>query len=237
MDDQRRRTELEAARILAENERRRRELPASRYAPSEPGELFLRLDRSRVARRLLARSGKMPSSDSRVLEIGCGSGGWLTELLSWGIAPVHLAGIDLDAARVEVAKEALPGVDLRVGDAAALPWPDGDIDLVVISTVFSSILDHEVRAQVAREVVRVLSPQGAVLWYDLRFNNPNNANVEGISARALARLFPELEVVARPCGLMPPLARWLARRSPSLASLAAALPPLRSHLLAVAYRR
>ena len=75
---------------------------------------------------------------------------------------------------------AFPSADLRVGDAAEMPWADDMFKLVVISTVMTSILDAEVRRAVADEVDRVLEPGGAVLWYDFRVDNPANPNVRGI---------------------------------------------------------
>lgn len=226
-------TSPEGARILAENARRRAEIPTSRYAPWEPGELFLRHDRSRVALCLLARVGRLPASIARALEVGCGTGGWLPELLSWGLSEGNLAGLDLDAGRIDVAHARLPAADLRVGDATALPWHDASFDLIVISTVFSSILDRDVQVAIADQITRALAASGAVVWYDLALDNPNNRNVRAISSRQLATLFPQLKVTVRRCGLLPPLARWLAPRSHTLATLAATLPPLRSHLLGI----
>lgn len=224
----------EEGRILAENRRRERELPAELYRADQPGELFLRQDRVRVALALLRRVGRVPTGPSRCLEVGCGRGGWLPELVSWGVYSSSLAGIDLDPERIEEAGLRLPEVDLRVGSATELPWLDGSFDLVVVSTVFSSILDAKVRRAVCDEVTRVLARDGALLWYDIRVDNPRNRNVRGISRRELARLFPALELAARSAGLLPPLARPLARLSPTLAAVVAALAaPLRSHLVAV----
>jgi ubiquinone/menaquinone biosynthesis C-methylase UbiE len=228
--------EREAARILAENARRLAEIPAGRYAPWQPAELFLRQDRTRSALRLLKDVNRLPTSGARALEVGCGTGGWLPELLAWGLETPDLAGIDLDTNRVEVARKRFPSADLRVGDAAALPWPSDHFDLVVVSTVFSSILDGGIQTRVAAEIERVLNPGGALLWYDLALDNPRNRNVRGIGRSALRALFPQLIGQVRRCGLLPPLARWLAARSHTLATLAATLPPLRSHLLAVLHR-
>jgi len=132
-----------------------------------------------------------------------------------------------------VAREAFPSADLRVGDASRLPWPDATFRLVVASTTFSSILDPVLRRLVAAEAVRVLAPGGALLWYDLKVDNPRNPNVRGVGRRELAELFPELAGPVRSAALAPPIARAVAPASWLLADFLEAFPFLRTHLIAV----
>jgi hypothetical protein len=105
--------------------------------------------------------------------------------------------------------------------------------LAIASTVFTAILDLGMRRMVAQEILRVLKPGGALLWYDLAWNNPRNPNVRGVSRKELAALFPQLRGEVRSVTLAPPLARAVAPRSWTLATLLAAVPGLRSHRLAV----
>ncbi|MDQ3775422.1 MAG: class I SAM-dependent methyltransferase [Pseudomonadota bacterium] len=107
--------------------------------------------------------------------------GWLGELVCWRIRERDLHGIELDASKVARAREFLPQADLRVGAATELPWPDASFRLVITSTLFTSILDLRVRRRVAQEVVRVMVPSGALLWYDFAFDNPRNPHVRGIA--------------------------------------------------------
>ena len=107
------------------------------------------------------------------------------------------------------------------------------MSLVIASTVFTSILDDTMRAAVAREVVRMLRPGGALLWYDFAWNNPQNKNVRGISRRALHALFPTLHGDVRALTLAPPIARLVAPRSWALATALEAIPLLRTHLIAL----
>src|SRR6476660_4567860 len=60
-------------------------------------------------------------SGDRLLDVACGSGLAL-ELARCRGATV--AGIDASPRLVTVAGDRVPGADLRVGDMAALPWPD-----------------------------------------------------------------------------------------------------------------
>lgn len=223
----------ERRRMLEENRRREAEIPAERYAPWDPAEMLMRAERKRLAARMLRRAGAFPGPGTACLEVGCGRLGWLGDLVTWGVGERRLHGIELDAARVEQARASLPAADLRVGDAAALPWPDAAFGLVVASTVFTSVLDAAVRRRMAAEISRVLAPRGALLWYDFRVDNPRNPGVRGIGRRRIRELFPELAGEVRSLTLAPPLARRIAPRSHRLAELLGALPFLRTHLLAV----
>lgn len=223
----------EQRRMLEENRRREAEIPAERYAPWDPAEMLARAERKRLAARLLRRAGAFPAASTACLEVGCGRLGWLGELVTWGVGGRRLHAIELDAGRLEQARASLPAADLRLGDAAHLPWPADAFGLVVASTVFTSVLDEAVRRRMASEIVRVLAPGGALLWYDFRFDNPRNPGVRGIRRRQLQELFPQLSGEIRSLTLAPPLARRVAPWSHRAAELLGALPFLRTHLLAV----
>ena len=178
--------------------------------------------------RALQREGMAPLQNLRVLDVGCGRGEWIADLEAWGARRENLAGIDLEPNRAREAQARFPdlrdesgrllarGADIRIGDASTLPWPDENFDLVLQSTVFSSILDHEMRRALAGEMTRVLKPGGRILWYDLRINNPANRNVRGIGRREIREVFPGFILRLRRLTLAPPIARalvpvsWLA---------------------------
>jgi ubiquinone/menaquinone biosynthesis C-methylase UbiE len=223
----------EQQRILAEYRRRERDLHPDLYAPWNPGVIYNRAGRTRRAAILLARCGVFPKRGDPCLEIGFGSLGWLAELLAWGIAETDLHGIELNPDRARRAREAFPAADLRVGDACELPWPDATFRLVIASTTFSSILDPAVRRLVAGEAERVLAPGGALLWYDLRINNPSNPQVRKVDRAELSALFPGLAGPVWSTTLVPPLARRIASRAELLARMLETLPFLRTHLIAV----
>ena len=50
------------------------------------------------------------------------------------------------------------------------------------ATVFSSTLDRRMRQNIAREMLRVLKPEGIVLWYDYHVNNSRNPDVRGVKS-------------------------------------------------------
>lgn len=225
--------ETEAARIRAEYERREREIGRGFYALTKPSNLFIRHGQERALLRGLERAGALPLAEKRILEVGCGRGQWLGVFEDFGATRGKLAGIDLDAGRVAEAKERYPGADLRSGDATKLPWPDASFDLVFQSTVFTSILDAGVRAAIASEMLRVLAPGGAVLWYDFRYDNPGNAAVRGIGAREIEQLFAGCRVQLESATLAPPIARRLVPLSWLAAAGLERLRVLNTHLFGV----
>jgi ubiquinone/menaquinone biosynthesis C-methylase UbiE len=224
---------VERTRVEAEYERRGNEIDGEVYSPWHPAEVFLRTERKRVAAQMLHTAGKFPRSEDQCLEVGCGAGGWLSDLLSWGPRQSDLHGIDISSERIERARELFPAADIRLDDAVKMPWADGVFNLVIASTVFTSILDQSIRRRIANEVVRVLAPRGALLWYDFAFNNPRNSSVRGINRKEIRNLFPELHGRIRSITLAPPIARAIAPCSWPLATFLEAIPLLRSHLLAV----
>jgi SAM-dependent methyltransferase len=207
----------EAERLHAEYERREEDIPTDFYALTQPVNLFFHQQRARTLLDLLHCVDMIPLKGKKILDIGCGTGQHLLDLESWGARREDLAGIDLIESRALCARarlctpatETRSGADIRVGDASTLPWPDTMFDLVHQSTLFTSILDETMRKTVAAEMLRVLKPNGVILWYDFLFNNPKNPHVRGIGAREINVLFPGCSIRLKRVTLAPPIARRL----------------------------
>ena len=224
---------VERERIQLEYQRRAREVSSDLYAPWQPAARFMLESRNRAAATLLQRLNVFPKAGDQCLEIGYGTLGWLTELISWGVRESDLHGIELDPTRAAKAREILPAADLRIGDAVELPWDNHTFRLVIASTLFTSVLDSNVRRLIADEITRVLAPGGALLWYDFAYNNPRNHHVRGIGRGEIRKLFPALTGTIRTVTLAPPLTRLIAPRWWTLATFLEAIPLLRTHLIAV----
>lgn len=198
------------------------------YNPLRPVNVRIVAERQRVLTDLLRDwlgSEKLSSKD--ILEIGCGTGGNLLNLISLGAHPARLTGNDLMANRIDDARMRLPSsVRLHCGDAGELDIGAGSFDLVLQSVCFSSILDDAVLSAVADRAWSLLRPGGAILSYDFTINNPRNPNVRGISVAHIRRLFPQGAIAARKVTLAPPIARALPG---PLYPLLSAFPFLRTH--------
>lgn len=225
--------EAERLRIQAEYQRREREVNSSLYASWQPAESLMRSQRKHFAAMMLHAADVFPKATDQCLEVGYGSLGWLGDLITWGVKETSLHGIELDERRAKMAREILPAADLRLGDATSLPWGNDGFNLVIASTIFTSILNPDVRRIIAEEITRVLKPGGALLFYDFAANNPRNPHVRKVTRKDLGQLFPLLKGRIKSVTLAPPLARLTARRSILLAHLLESIPFLQTHLLAV----
>ena len=106
-----------------------------------------------------------PRAGMKVLEVGCGTG---TNLSLYENARCDVFGIDLSPAMLEVARRKLgERADLRLADAAELPYADDSFDLV---TAFLTL--HEMpsatRTAVMAQMVRVVNQDGRLVLIDYR---------------------------------------------------------------------
>jgi len=97
---------------------------------------------------------------ARVLDIGCGVGAVL-RVLAERFAGIRIAGIDREAAQIDFARRHLAAfdADLRVGDAARLPWPDAAFDHVFTMWFLEHLADPQ---PILRDALRVLAPGGEI---------------------------------------------------------------------------
>jgi len=214
-------------------ERYARRVDADRYGPLKPDVRMTLQERQRAMLRLFARRGWHDLSRLRLLEVGSGGGANLLELLRLGFAPEQLTGVELLAARHASARAALPpAVTLHEGDATALDLPPASQDIVLVSTVFSSLLDDAFQQRLADCIWSWTRPGGGVLWYDFTVDNPRNPDVRGVPLRRVRQLFPDASIEASRVTLAPPIARVVSRWHPSLYTLLNTMPMLRTHVLA-----
>ena len=204
---------------------------AERWSLANRGNQAALRERERRTRALLAESGWLPLESRRVLEVGCGAGHELARMLEFGAQPANLAGVDLLADRVALARQTYPDLTFSVANGEHLDFADASFDIVLCITLFSSIKDQPMASHVAREIERVLKPGGGMLWYDFRYDNPRNPNVHGMSETAVRSLFPSFGGRLSAITLLPPLSRRLGPTTSVLYPVLSALPPLRSHLL------
>ena len=201
--------------------------------PGNAGLAHIEAERVRALHDLLRVEGLLPLTGKRVLDVGSGRGDELARVISAGADPTGSAGVDLLPGRVEQARLLHPELRFVCADARALPFESDAFELVLANVVFSSILDDSVATAMADELQRVLTPDGAIVWWDNRYPTPGNPNVRGYDRRKLERLFPSCRLQACTTTLLPPVARRLGRAAPVVYPLLAQVPFLRGRYLAV----
>ncbi len=128
-------------------------LDYTRWRASELGVITEALEREAV----LDLAGPLAGLD--LLDVGCGDGTYAITAVKAG---ARVSAVDASAEAIDAAGRRASGaglvLDLRVGDASRLPYPDATFDLVLAVTVLCFIPDT---AGAVREMARVLRPAQA----------------------------------------------------------------------------
>jgi len=104
-----------------------------------------------------------PPTDTRWLDIGCGTGVF-TDLIVSTCSPAKVVAIDPSEPQIELArkKPIAQRADFRVADAQTLPFSDGAFGVVVSALVINYIPD---RPRALAEMRRVCHPGGVIAGY------------------------------------------------------------------------
>jgi len=120
-----------------------------------------------LRRRELVRAALGARSGDRILDVGCGPGFYITELLEAVGREGAVAGADISADMLAVAAKRAAGhgsVEFHEADATSLPVPDASFERAVCVQVLEYVRD--VPAALA-EMHRVLRPGGRMLVWDV----------------------------------------------------------------------
>jgi len=147
-----------------------------------------------VEKRAVAKMLSPVRPDSRLLEVGCGTGHWSAFFAEKGF---DVSGMDISADMVAVARRghAAHGT-FQVGDAHAIPFDNGEFDVTVAITTLEFVRDAEA---VVREMARCTRRPGGVLLVGV-LNSLAPINVKRKAASSstykVARFFSPNEVSA-----------------------------------------
>ena len=145
----------------------RRDMPGSVniYTYLNPAFAFHMQEREWAVLKMLKKEN-IDLAQCDVLEVGCGTGHVLERFREFGAKSV--TGVDLMEGRINEGKKNYPHVKLSSGNAAQLPFMEGQFHLVMQFMCLSSVLNSDLRHEVAHEMWRVLKPGGIILFYDMR---------------------------------------------------------------------
>ncbi|QBS40429.1 class I SAM-dependent methyltransferase [Nocardia sp. CS682] len=139
--------------------------------------------------------------DERLLDLGCGRGAVLLAAAK-RLPEGRAVGIDLwrsvdqsgnslaTTERNAVAENVADRIELHTGDMTALPFRDGEFDVIVSSLAIHNIKAPARRAAAVREALRVLRPGGHLVLVDIgrtgEYESTLSANgAETLTARTL----------------------------------------------------
>lgn len=207
-------------------------IPESRYSPLNASTYLSEQEKERALIKLFKKEKLEPLKNKRLLEIGCGSGTNLLQFIRFGFQPANLFANDLIVERINEAKRRLPSqVSFYVGDILNQSFEEESFDIVFQSMVFSSILDAEFKAQVAKKMWNWIKPNGGILWYDFIYDNPKNIDVKGIGLKEIKKLFSNQHFNFHRLTLAPPISRAVTKIHPNFYTLFNSTYFLRTHLL------
>ena len=120
-----------------------------------------------VPLREALREHKGGARSARLLDVACGTGGFLAEAKR-NYPRLAVTGVDLSAPYLAVAKRQLSAwsrVTFAEGNAETLPFADASFDIVTCLYLFHE-LPRRARQAVANEIRRVLRPDGRLIFLD-----------------------------------------------------------------------
>ena len=203
------------------------------YTKFNPSALFIFQQREKAIIQALKSNGMIYLADKKILDVGCGTGDILRQFINYGAKPEHLHGIDLIPERIKIAKKLSPNIDFHYGNAENLPFKKQYFDIVLQFTMFTSILNIEMKRKIAEEILASLNQNGVILWYDYFISKPSNPDVHGVKKREIKSLFPDCIFNFKKITLAPPITRVLAPYSFLSCYLLEKIPFLCTHFLTV----
>ena len=169
-------------------------------------------------------------STAKIIEIGAGDGINLQFFRNIGFKEKNIYGNELRPHMAEAMKKYFPTSYVHTGNALDLTFKD-EFDICFQSTVFTSILNEELKQKIAGRMFEMTKPNGIVLWYDFIYDNPWNKDVKGVKKEEVKRLFPKAKrITFYNIMLAPPIGRRVGFLYPVVNFL---FPFLRSHIVAV----
>jgi len=157
---------------------------------------------------------------AKVLDVGCGAGGGVINLIRLGFSPSNIYGIDILRDRIAEAKVRFPNINWIYGDASCMKFENNFFECVMESTMFIQITDDELSGKIAKEMIRVTKTGGYILLIDWRYSHPFKKEYKGLSKKRIASLFSvgsktSIFKIYRGA-LVPPVGRFVSKNIPSI---------------------
>jgi len=118
--------------------------------------------------RHLALQGKAIDSETKILDLCCGSGQATQILVKYS---QHVTGLDASPLSLKRARQNVPQAEYVEAFAEEMPFPDDRFDLVHTSVAMHEMQPSQLR-EILKEVYRVLKPGGEFALVD--FHRPTN---------------------------------------------------------------
>ena len=126
---------------------------------------------------------------AKILEVGCGIG---TEAVFLAVRGMRVTAVDISSLAIETAQSLAKvfgvEVDFRLCDALNLPMVNNEFDVIRDQFCFHHLSDCE-RPAFAREIARVLKPNGLFVLHTFSENIPGGSYPRRITSQELLSTF------------------------------------------------
>lgn len=224
-------TKSEAEEIIERYHRRQSKDASALYNCLKPCNVVAFTEKYKKLCNILLQNFGLTFSTKNYLEIGCGTGSNLIQLLQLGVPPTNLTGNDIFEPSLKKAQETLPTkIQLQLGNFLDITYQENTYDCIILSTVLSSILDLKFQKEVIEKAYKLLTKNGIILLYDFIFNNPWNPDVKGINLKYIKSICPWSAYNFSKVTLCPPLARKLCH-FPYFLKLLTSIKLMNTHII------
>lgn len=188
--------------------------------------------------RMLEKHNFADIKKKKIIDIGCGNGSLIRFFSDCRCSHEGLYGIDLREDIIMQGKNINPSIDISTSNAEELSFSESSFDIVCLQTVFSSVENVKMREKIVERINYLLKPNGLIIWYDFRYNNPKNPNVQGVTKKEISDLFKLYDISLKKITTIPLLQRKLPYQLwPLLGVISQLLPFLKSHYIGILVKK
>ncbi len=109
-----------------------------------------------------------PSRDQKILEVGCGTGGFTDILINEFCLKIN--AIDISDVAIKYAKSRFKkNAKFLARNIESSGFPSNEFDIIILSSVLHHFLDH---TKMLSEIKRILRPGGKLFGFDPNLSNP-----------------------------------------------------------------
>ena len=194
------------------------------------GDLSIKNERDKIFHQIV-NNENLCIKNEEILDFGCGEGFVMSLFKKWGFNSNFLTGVDISQKRIALGKSKFPEFKfIHINNN--LPFKENKFSLIIISTVFSSIINSEDRKHWASEIDRVLKFNGLIIFYDMKTNNPFNQKIRKVTKDELSLLFCDYRIKIKSLTVWPHFARLVTSFSKSFYPLLTKIKFLHTHFIA-----
>ena len=194
------------------------------------GDILIKEERDKFFYQI-TKDQKVFIEKKEILDFGCGEGFVMDLFSKWGASPNLLTGVDISKKRITLGKSKFPEFNfIHVNNK--LPFEENKFSLIIISTVFSSIINSQDREHWASEIDRVLNLNGLIIFYDMKINNPFNRKIRKVTKNELSSLFCDYTIKINSLTVWPHFSRLLSIISNKFYPLLTNIKLLHTHFIA-----